>query len=485
MSEDYKDVIIGLESHVQLSNLKTKLFCGCDADYYGKEPNTCVCPGCMGFPGTFPTINHRAVEFATRLALALGCKINPSMFFFRKNYFYPDMGKNFQLTLYNKLGGHAFADGGKVTIKLKDNKKKDIQLNRIHLEEDPARLVHLGSISTTPYSLVDYNRSGITLIEVVTNPVISTPEEAREYLNQLKSIIQYTGISDLNIEGTCRVDANVSIKGSARVEVKNISSFKEVERVLKWEIQRHRNAIKQGKTIVQETRGWDEKRRITFSMRTKEFEKDYRYFPDQDLVPIDVDQALIENVKKELPELPMQRAQRFQETFKLSERDSEILIMDKDIADFFEEGVNSDKTFTSDDYKNYCNWLLGDISAWLNESNKSIKDTKLKPKNLVELIKTINDGKITGKIAKTFVNDLMQGTPLSKIIQKTGKVRIADEAKIKEVAQEVVKENQEILNDLENNPRAFEFLIGKCMQKTKGTIDPELTREIMRNLIKK
>ena len=484
MSEAYKDVVIGLEAHIQLTNLKTKLFCGCDANYYGKEPNVCVCAGCLGFPGTFPIINKKAIEFAIRLGLALGCKINESMYFFRKNYFYPDMAKNFQLTLYNKLGGHAFADGGKVQIKI-NNEKKDIRLNRIHLEEDPARLVHIGSISTTPYTLVDYNRSGITLIEVVTDPVISSPEEAREYLNQLKSIVQYTGISDLNVEGSCRVDANISIKGSARVEVKNINSFKEVERALKWEIQRHKNSIKMGKIIFQETRGWDEKRRITFPMRTKEFEKDYRYFPEQDLVPIEIDKDFVAQIKKQLPEMPIDRSKRFQKEYGLSEFDADNLVIDKDIADFFEVGIKLDSKFGNEDYKLYCNWLMNDICGWLNENGKSIKEVKLRSNYIVELINFIKEGKITTKIAKTFIADMMKGEPISKIVKKSGKTRIADKNEIIEVVKEVVDENFDIIKDYDKNPRALEALIGKCMQKTNGQLDPKITREILLDLIKK
>ncbi|MFW9874789.1 MAG: Asp-tRNA(Asn)/Glu-tRNA(Gln) amidotransferase subunit GatB, partial [Candidatus Thorarchaeota archaeon] len=361
MSSNYEDVIIGLEVHIQLTNLKTKLFCSCKADYRGAEPNTYNCPICLGLPGSLPVINRKAVEFATRLALALDCKINDSMFFFRKNYFYVDLPKGFQISQYNKAGGRAFADGGKIAIKV-NGSKKDLKLNRIHLEEDPARLVHKGSIVTSPYTLVDYNRSGVCLIEIVSEPVINSPEEAREYLKQLKSIVQYTGISNLDLTGAARVDANISLKGHVRSEVKNISSFKEVERALKWEIQRQRNLLKHGKQLTQETRHWDDKRRITISLRTKEFEEDYRYFPEQDLVPITIDEDFIQKVKNELPEMPRERAARFHRDYNLSEFDSENLVLDKDIADFYEDGVNSDPIFSPNEYKQFCNWLMNDIS---------------------------------------------------------------------------------------------------------------------------
>ncbi|MFX1256650.1 MAG: Asp-tRNA(Asn)/Glu-tRNA(Gln) amidotransferase subunit GatB [Promethearchaeota archaeon] len=484
MIDKYKHVIIGLEVHIQLTKLKTKLFCSCNNDYRGKEPNTHVCPICLGLPGSLPVVNKKAIESATRLALALECDINNSFWFFRKNYFYPDMSKNFQISQYNKAGGRAFADGGKITIKL-NGTKKDLKLNRIHLEEDPARLVHKGTIATSPYTLVDYNRSGVSLIEIVSEPVMNSPEEAREYLKQLKSIVQYTEISDLDLEGSCRVDANISIKGHARSEVKNINSFKEVERALKWEIQRQKNLLKRGKELTQETRHWDDKRRITIGLRTKEFEKDYRYFPEQDLVPIEINENFIEKVRNELPEMPNARMKRFQKDYNLSEFDSEILVIDKDIGDFFENGVKSEKSFGPEEYKQYCNWLMGDISRWLNENNKSIKDTRLVSKQLVDLIKFIKVGKITGKIAKTYINEMMKGTSISEIIKKSGKRRISDKEKIAEVVKEVINENPEMVKDCEKNPRALEALIGKCMQKTKGQLDPIITRKILLKLIKK
>jgi aspartyl-tRNA(Asn)/glutamyl-tRNA(Gln) amidotransferase subunit B len=485
MNDKYENVIIGLEVHIQLTNLKTKLFCSCSSDYRGVEPNTYICPICIGLPGSLPVVNKKAIEFATRLALALNCKINNTFWFFRKNYFYPDLPKGFQISQYNKAGGKAFGDGGKITIKLNSH-KKEILLNRIHLEEDPARLVHKGSIATSPYTLVDYNRSGVTLIEIVSEPVISSPEEAREYLKQLKSIVQYCGISNLDLEGSVRVDANISLKGHPRSEVKNINSFKEVERALKWEIQRQKNQLKRGKELIQETRHWDEKRRITISLRTKEFEQDYRYFPEQDLTPLVIDQKFISNVKKKLPEMPNERAKRFQKQYELSEFDSEILVVDKDIADFFEQGIKLEKTFGADEYKLYCNWLMSDISRWLNENNTSIKNTKINPQHIIDLINYIKEGKITGKIAKTFVDEMMtKGTSIPEILKNTGKKRISDKNKITEIVKDVIKQNPEIVEDYKKNPKALQALIGKCMQKTKGQIDPEITKEIILNYLNK
>jgi aspartyl-tRNA(Asn)/glutamyl-tRNA(Gln) amidotransferase subunit B len=475
-------VLIGLEVHIQLTNLKTKLFCSCNADYRGTEPNSHNCPICLGLPGSLPVINRKAIEFATRLALALDCKFNNKSYFFRKNYFYCDLPKGFQISQYNKAGGKAFADGGKIEIKI-NGIKKIIELNRIHLEEDPARLVHKGTIATSPYTLVDYNRSGVCLIEIVSEPVIYSPEEAREFLKQLKSIIQYTGISNLDLTGAARVDANISIRGHNRSEVKNISSFKEVERALKWEIQRQRNLLKRGKELIQETRHWDDKRRITISLRTKEFEEDYRYFPEQDLVPIEINTDFIKTVKENLPEMPPQRAIRFHRDYNLSEFDSDNLVLDKDIADFYEIGVNSEPSFGPKEFKQFCNWLMNDISRLLNEQNKTIKDTDLHPRQVVDLINYINEGKITTKIAKSFINEMMEGILISKIIEKNGKKRISDENIIKKNCEEVIQENPKIVEDCRNNPKAIEALIGRVMGKTKGQVDPGITRRIISKLL--
>ena len=477
-------IMIGLEVHIQLTNLKTKLFCSCNNDYRGKEPNTHVCPICIGLPGSLPVVNKKAIEFAIRLALALDCKINNRFWFFRKNYFYADLAKGYQISQYNKAGGKALGDGGKVMIKLNSHKKQ-ILLNRIHLEEDPARLVHKGSIATSPYTLVDYNRSGVTLIEIVTEPLISSPEEAREFLKQLKSIVQYSGISNLDLEGSVRVDANVSIKGYERSEVKNINSFREVERALRHEIIRQKNLIKRGKKLIQETRHWDDKRRITISLRTKEFEADYRYFPEQDLVPIEIDNDFIQEVKNELPEMPSERALRLRRDYNLSEFDSDNLVLDKDIADFYEDGVSSDPSFGPNEYKQYCNWLMNDISRRLNEQGKTIKDTELHFRQVVDLINHINEGKITTKIAKSFIDDLMKGFPITRIIKEKGKKRISDEKFLEKLSKETIEENPKIVNDCRENPKALEALIGRVMQKTKGQADPKITREILLTLLKK
>lgn len=484
MDDQELPIIIGLEVHIQLTYLQSKLFCSCSNDYRGADPNTHICPICLSLPGSLPVINKKAIEFATRLALALNCAINHEFWFYRKNYFYPDLPKGFQISQYNKAGGKAFGDGGEIQIRL-NNHKKTININRIHLEEDPGRLVHKGSIATSPYTLVDYNRSGVCLIEIVTEPVIKSPEEAREFLKQLKSIIQYIGISNLELEGSVRVDANISLKGHERAEVKNINSFKEVERALRHEIIRQKNLLKRGKQLSQETRHWDDKRRVTISMRTKEFEADYRYFPEQDLVPIIIDDVFIQKIKEALPELPNERAIRLRGEYLLSEFDSENLVLDKNFADFYEQGVNIDPSFGLEEYKQYCNWLMNNVSGLLNDQNLNLEDTELEPRQIVDLINLIKEGKITTKIAKSFLTDMIQGSSVSEIMKWRGKTRISDKDLLEKHANEAINENPKIVEDYRVNKRAIEALIGKVMAKTKGQADPEISRTIIEDILHK
>ena len=475
MSSDDLGVMIGLEVHVQLTELKTKLFCSCDADYRGKEQNTLTCPTCLGLPGTLPVLNERALEFATRLSLALESKINDYMFFFRKNYFYPDMAKNFQISMYNKAGGVAFADGGKISIKL-NGKKKDVRINRLHLEEDPGRLVHQGSIKTSPFTLVDYNRHGITLIEVVSEPDMTSPQEAREYLNNLKLIISYIGIANLDLEGSCRVDANISLKGGKRVEVKNINSFKEVEDALKYEIIRQKNMLKRGKIIEQETRHWDG--RTTISLRQKEEEMDYRYFPEQDLVPFEISKEYIKKIEKDLPELPKARNLRFRKQYHLTDHQVETIILDKDLCDFFEETVNLNKNYGESDFVQICNWLINDIQGYLNEQNLRIRDSKISSKSLAELVEI---AKKSSKIAKSLVPDVVNGIPIKDT------ELISDDESIRKIAKEAIEEmieqNPNIINEYKKDPKVLNAFIGPCMKKSDKKIAPKKTRKILRELL--
>lgn len=467
-----------MEVHVQLTSLKTKLWCGCSADYRGAPPNSHTCPVCLGHPGTLPVLNKRAVEAAITLSLALGARVHPRMYFYRKNYFYPDMSKNFQISQYNKAGGVPFASGGQVKIKL-GSVERVVTLDRLHLEGDPGRLVHQGSITTSPFTLVDYNRCCAALLEIVTNPDMRSPEEAREFLKQLKSIVMHCGVADLNLDGAIRVDANVSLRGTARTEVKNINSFKEVERALKFEIVRHKEALRRGKALVQETRHWDETRGVTVSLRTKETEMDYRYFPEPDLVPLEIPPEWIQKARSELPELPSARVRRLQDQYGLSEYDAEVLVSNKEMADFFEQAAK----FT-EDWKSLCNWMMGDVARRLNEANASIDHTKMKPEYLAQLVEMVNSGEITGKLAKKYVPEMLEGRTPKDIQRRRGDSRISDPKVIEEVVREAIEENPKALVDSEKKPRALEAIVGLCMKKTRGRADSSVTRSVLQDLVK-
>ncbi|MEM2339447.1 MAG: Asp-tRNA(Asn)/Glu-tRNA(Gln) amidotransferase subunit GatB, partial [Nitrososphaerales archaeon] len=354
-------VKIGLEVHCQLTKLKSKLFCSCSADYRGKEPNTNICPVCFGIPGALPVLNEKALKYALMVALALNAKVSERTLFYRKNYFYPDMPKNFQISQYDKAGGIPLAVGGRLII----NGNKIINIRRIHLEEDTGKLSYEGTIESSNVTYIDYNRAGIALMEIVTEPDMNSPKEARLFLQKLSSILEHLGVCDPSLEGAVRCDANISFGGGKRVEIKNISSFKEVERALRFEITRQRSLVSKGIDVKSETRHWDDVRRVTFSLRLKEEEGDYRYFPEPDLVPIEISNEMIQQVLSEMPELPEARKKRFINQYDLSSQTAEVLTSRKILADLFEESVRF--------YPNpreISNWLASDLLAYLSDTNK-------------------------------------------------------------------------------------------------------------------
>jgi aspartyl-tRNA(Asn)/glutamyl-tRNA(Gln) amidotransferase subunit B len=479
MADDDMQVIIGLEVHIQLTKLKTKMWCSCTSDYRGKDPNSVLCPVCLSLPGTLPVLNKKAVDFAILLGLALKCDVQKETFFYRKNYYYPDMCKNFQITQYDKAGGVPICVGGELSF-LVGRETRTVHFFRVHMEEDPGKLVYDGSISTSPVAYVDYNRHGTTLLEAVTAPEMRSPEEARAFLKKLRAIVEHLGIADLSLEGSMRCDANISYKGHSRVEVKNISSMKEVEKALIFEMMRQKQKIKSGGEIVQETRHWDEVRRVTISLRTKETEKDYRYFPEPDLVPITIDKKMLDAARKSMPELPDARIQRFVKQYLIPEYDAGVLCDSKAMADFYEATVK-----LSNDSKDVSNWLMGDVSRRLNEDLLDIEETKLAPKSLAQLLQLIKDGTITGKIAKGLVKDMLAGTMPADLIKKHDVKRIDDAALLEKLAGEVIAEHPKIVAEVKEgkNPRTFEFLVGQVMKKTKGQADPELTREMLKKLL--
>ncbi|MHA1264448.1 MAG: Asp-tRNA(Asn)/Glu-tRNA(Gln) amidotransferase subunit GatB [Candidatus Helarchaeota archaeon] len=471
-------VIIGLEIHVQLTALKTKLFCGCSTDYRGKPPNIYLCPVCLGLPGSLPVLNRKAVEFAIMVGLALNCQIPPRSLFHRKNYYYPDMPKNFQISQYNKAGGVPIGLGGHVTFEI-DNIQRKIRLTRIQLEEDPGRLTYLGSIMTSPYTLVDYNRAGITLLEIVTEPDLRSPKEARLFLQKLRSIIEHLGVSDCGLEGAMRCDANISLEGGRRVEIKNISSFKAVQQALDREIIRQRRMRADGLEVKMETRHWDENTGRTVALRTKEEEHDYRYFPEPDLVPIVISSDWIAELKSKMPELPDARRARFIEQYQIPPYDAGVLTSSKSLADFFEACIK-----LYNDPKDISNWIMSDLLRHLNERNIEINESTITPKQFAALLNYIATGKISRRSAKKVLMDMIaEGKPPEQIIEEDGHQRLGDEAELKRIINQVLKMNPKAVQDAIKEDKAINYLIGQVMKATKGTADYTITNKLIRNQI--
>ena len=475
ISNTQNRVRIGLEIHTQLTSLRTKLFCPCSSDYRDKDPNNLVCPVCLGIPGALPVLNKKAVEFAVMAALALNCKISKRMFFFRKNYYYPDMPKNFQISQYDRAGGVPLAVDGFLHFDI-NKKRKKIRISRVHLEEDPGRLVHLGPIDQSPYTLVDYNRSGIALLETVTDPDLTSPKEARIFLQKLRSILEHLEIFDGRLEGAMRCDANISITGGTRVEIKNISSFKEVERALSFEIMRQKDLLEKELAVERETRHWDEMRRITITLRTKEEEHDYRYFPEPDLVPITITKKFIEEIENQMPELPEARIQRFVTTYSIPQYDAEVLVGDKALADFFERCVKLHNR-----PKEVSNWMMSDLLRYLYENNLELSESKITPERLVEMIKLIDDGVISGKIGKKILPEMvLTGRYPWQIVEEKGLVKITSREKLEKTADRVFAENPKAVRDALVDEKAVHFLVGQLMRATKGKADPQLANQIIR-----
>ncbi|MBD3227164.1 MAG: Asp-tRNA(Asn)/Glu-tRNA(Gln) amidotransferase subunit GatB [Candidatus Lokiarchaeota archaeon] len=475
------EIKIGLEIHIQLTELNTKLFCGCNADYRDEPPNTYLCPVCLGLPGSLPSVNKRAIEFAIMLALGLDSEIPSRSLFYRKNYFYPDMPKNFQITQYNKAGGVPIGIGGQIPLEL-DNYERLVNLTRLQIEEDPARISYEGSIISAAESYIDYNRAGITLIEIVTEPDLKTPMEARVFLQKLRSIVEHLGIADLSLEGSMRCDANISLFGGKRVEIKNISSYKDVQKALKSEVIRQKNIYKHDGVIIQETRHWDNEKKRTFTLRTKEEEEDYRYFPEPDLPPIEISDAWINKIKRRMPELPDERIERFVNEYKLPQYDAEVLIISsKALADFYEQIVSE---FGSPKYVS--NWIMSDLMRHLNKLNIEIDESKITSSDFVEMLQMIEDGTISGKLAKRILHLMMEtGKSPSQIAEKEGLLRIKDKKVILDYIEKVFSTNKKAIEDTKTDPKAIHYLIGQVMKLSRGRCDPGILNKLIRKELKK
>lgn len=481
------EVIIGLEVHAQLLT-RSKMFCPCSTDYAGAPPNTHVCPICLGMPGVLPTINQKAVEFAIMSALALNCTISEYVRFDRKNYPYPDLMKGYQISQYD----HPIGRHGWITIDTNGSKKR-IGISRVHLEEDVAKLFHRTTPWGESYSLIDVNRAGVPLLEIVSEPEISSPEEARQFLIKLRDILRYLGVSTGNMEeGSFRCDANISLRPSGstkylpKVEVKNMNSFKAVFRALEYEAQRQRQVLEEGGKLIQETRGWVEEKGITAPQRSKEYAHDYRYFPEPDLPPLVFDTAWIEEIKFRLPELPEAKRDRFLSQYGLPLHDVNLLTASKALADYFESCLriiasSSDSSVSLKKAKEVSNWLLGDFSRFLNATNTEIQDSKISPQHLVELLNLIDHGSLTGPAAKTVFEEMFHtGKPPAQIMAERELSQIGDTDEIKRVVKQVIANNSKAVSDYKAGKQpALTFLIGQAIKATKGRAQPSIVKGLI------
>jgi len=473
------EVVIGLEVHAQLLT-ESKIFCSCSTKF-GALPNSHVCPVCMGMPGVLPVLNKKVVEFALKMALATHCRINSYSVFARKNYFYPDLPKGYQISQYE----HPLARDGRVEIEV-TGQKKQIGIVRIHIEEDAGKLIH---DLHKPISYVDFNRTGVPLIEIVSKPDIRTPEEGVAYLKKLRSILRYLGICDGNMEeGSFRCDANISLrpieseKFGVRTELKNMNSFKHVQRALTYEIERQRSILEQGGSIVQETRLWDETKNITRSMRGKEEAHDYRYFPDPDLMPVVIDKNWIEKIEKTLPELPDVKKQRFVQEYRLPEYDAEVLTSEKELAEYFEQVVKY-----GSDAKLASNWMMSEVLRKLNQEKREITACPITPKDLAELLQLIQKGTISGKIAKIVFEEMYSsGKPASQIVREKSLIQITDQAVLEEIAQKIIESYpKEVEQYKAGKEKLLGFFVGQMMKQTKGKANPQLVNKIFKELLQK
>lgn len=473
------ETVIGLEVHVEL-HTNSKIFCGCSTAF-GATPNSQTCPICLGHPGVLPVLNKRAVEFAMKAAMALNCEIANVTSFDRKNYFYPDSPKAYQISQADRpIGQHGWLD-----IEV-DGKTKRIGITRLHLEEDAGKLTHVDGGYA---SLVDFNRVGTPLVEIVSEPDLRSPEEARIYLEKLRTIMLYCGVSDVKMEeGSLRCDANISIrpwgqeKFGTRVELKNMNSFRGVQRGLEYEEIRQAEALDHGEELVQETRRWDETREQTISMRGKEESHDYRYFPDPDLVSVEIDQAWKEEVRASIPELPESRKARYTTDYGLPAYDADVITASKQLADLFEESLQYTK-----DAKSVSNWIMGDLLAYLNSNNLELTDVKITGKGLGEMIGLIDNGTISNKIAKTVFKEMLEsGKEPKTIVEEKGLVQISDEGAIRGIVEQVVEKHPQSVADYKaGKEKAIGFLVGQVMKETKGKANPGLVNKLIVEMLSK
>ena len=473
---DY-EVVIGCEVHVELKT-KTKIFCSCPTDF-GGEPNTHVCPVCLGLPGTLPVLNKKVLEYAIKAGLALNCEIAQFSKFDRKNYFYPDLTKAYQISQFDL----PICKNGYIDIET-DKGKKRIGITRIHMEEDAGKLVHQGNtITTSAGSLVDYNRAGVPLIEIVSEPDMRSAEEVVEFLNSLKAIIEYTGVSDARMEqGSLRCDVNLSLRPvgqiefGTRAEIKNLNSFRSVERVIQYEIDRQVDILESGGKVIQETRTWDEGKGRTYSLRSKEDSDEYRYFPEPDLPPVIVMEDYIEKLRAELPEMPKEKRRRMIEKDGLPEYDAGIITASKALVDFY-DAVHTHYG----DAKKISNWIMGELLAKVNAEGIELNALKIQPEQMAALLKLVDSGEISGKIAKKVFAEMFEtGNNPGDIIKKQGLMQISDETALKTMIEQVVETNPKSVEDYKaGKTKALGFLVGQIMKQSRGQANPAVINRLL------
>ena len=463
--------MIGLEIHCQLTKLESKLFCSCKADYREFESNTNICPICMGIPGSLPLLNKKAVEKATLIAMALDCDTPPQIAFFRKNYFYPDLPKNFQITQLNADGYDRTSIGweGKITV---DNKK--IRIRRIQLEEDPGRLIYEGATERTKVTLVDYNRAGTPLVEIVTEPDFENPHHVRNFLNILSDLLENLDVSDPGLDGAMRADANVSIEGGSKVEIKNINSFHDLEKAVHFEITRQQSLAEREIGIIQETRHWDDKRKITVSARTKEEEEEYRYHLEADIPWVNIGSKTKNELQVHMPESISSKRERYVSKYSITSQVADILSSDRYFSELFENAKDETNA------KDVANMITTDIMG-LRETREKRDSSKLNAKHLSDLIASIKSNKITRSSAKLALNEIIKnGKPLLQIIKDLDLGHVSDEDTLSNIITEVLNEEATAAEDAKQNPEIINFLLGKVMQKTHGKAEPELTLALLK-----
>jgi aspartyl-tRNA(Asn)/glutamyl-tRNA(Gln) amidotransferase subunit B len=467
--------VIGLEVHAQLKT-KAKIFCGCSTEF-GADPNHHTCPVCLGMPGVLPVLNREVVTFTIRTALALKCTINKVSRFARKNYFYPDLPKGYQISQYER----PIAEHGYVSIDVEDGERR-IGITRIHMEEDAGKNIHGEKGDSRSY--VDLNRTGVPLMEIVSEPDIRTPEEAGAYMRKLRSILRYLDVCDGNMEeGSLRCDANISLRPAGqqplgvKAELKNMNSFKNVEKALEYEIRRQQQILADGGAIVQETRLWDADRGVTLSMRGKEEAHDYRYFPDPDLVPLQVDEDWIETVRTSLPELPDAKMARFMEEYDLPRYDAEVLTASRELSDYF-EACNS----VARSPKAVSNWIMGDILRECKGDDRGILSCPVTPEMLAEMIGRIDKGTISGKIAKTVFDEMFKsGKPPEQIVTEQNLVQVTDTGEIAALVEQVLADNPaQVEQYRQGKEKVFGFFVGQVMKASKGKANPAVVNKLLK-----